>query len=83
MPEEDTEKTTGEHNSKECGCEKDCKLEDCQERDSIGTKDVFSTKEENSAEKVTRFMKMEYHGTWWTEVEHNDFRTKTYVHQPA
>eukprot|EP00971_Amphidinium_carterae_P251473 4991704-Amphidinium_carterae.1 len=35
-------------------------------------------KKKKSAEKVTRFMEMEYHGTWWTGVEHEDFRTKTY-----
>eukprot|EP00971_Amphidinium_carterae_P127403 2524242-Amphidinium_carterae.1 len=23
-------------------------------------------------------MEMKYHGTWWTGVEHEDFRTKTY-----
>eukprot|EP00971_Amphidinium_carterae_P272764 5413614-Amphidinium_carterae.1 len=21
---------------------------------------------------------MEYHGTWWTGIEHDDFKTKTY-----
>eukprot|EP00971_Amphidinium_carterae_P012463 245207-Amphidinium_carterae.1 len=23
-------------------------------------------------------MEMEYHGTWWTGIEHEEFRTKTY-----
>eukprot|EP00971_Amphidinium_carterae_P281474 5588121-Amphidinium_carterae.1 len=35
-------------------------------------------KKKKTSEKVTHFMEMEYHGTWWTGIEHEDFRTKTY-----
>eukprot|EP00971_Amphidinium_carterae_P211605 4198716-Amphidinium_carterae.1 len=35
-------------------------------------------RKKKNSEKVTRFMEMEYHGTWWTGIEHEDFRTKTY-----
>eukprot|EP00971_Amphidinium_carterae_P251804 4999390-Amphidinium_carterae.1 len=41
-----------------------------------------SPKKKKNPEKVTHFMEMEYHGSWWTGIEHDDFRTKTYdIHQ--
>eukprot|EP00971_Amphidinium_carterae_P228802 4538821-Amphidinium_carterae.1 len=35
-------------------------------------------RKKKNSEKVTRFMEMEYHGSWWTGIEHEEFRTKTY-----
>eukprot|EP00971_Amphidinium_carterae_P182846 3628414-Amphidinium_carterae.2 len=35
-------------------------------------------RKKKKSEKATHFMEMEYHGTWWTGIEHEDFRTKTY-----
>eukprot|EP00971_Amphidinium_carterae_P004566 91500-Amphidinium_carterae.1 len=35
-------------------------------------------RKKKNPEKITHFMEMEYHGSWWTGVEHDDFRTKTF-----
>eukprot|EP00971_Amphidinium_carterae_P007104 140477-Amphidinium_carterae.1 len=47
-------------------------------KENLSALETSPQKKKKSVEKVTRFMEMEYHGTWWTGVEHEDFRTKTY-----
>eukprot|EP00971_Amphidinium_carterae_P255463 5071321-Amphidinium_carterae.1 len=53
----------------------------CEESLSSDDRVVKSTEASQEEEDVGEghpFMEMEYHGTWWTGIEHEDFRTKTY-----
>eukprot|EP00971_Amphidinium_carterae_P316969 6301284-Amphidinium_carterae.2 len=45
---------------------------------SSSVKEQSSKRKKKNPEKTSHFLEIEYHGSWWTGILHDEFRTKTY-----